>query len=248
MSKPSATPKSNAVKITLANAHKHLPRPTAILFDWDNTLADTWQIIFESLHDTFIAMGHEPWSMEDVRGGREGIHHSLRDSFPRIFGDKWNDAREVYYKSFLKHHLDKIAGLPDVPSVLRLLSESDIYVGIVSNKTGEYLRQEVTHLGWDSYFRKIVGATDAKRDKPFPDPVHLAMEGSNIDIGKHVWLIGDSITDIECAVNAGCTPILFGENVVRVGDKHMNWPVDFDHLVHVKDHKQLETLMRKVLS
>ena len=63
-----------------------LPKPKAILLDWDNTLADSWRVIHKCLNDAFRAYGHEEWSLEDMMNNRGNIHHSLRESFPRIFG------------------------------------------------------------------------------------------------------------------------------------------------------------------
>jgi len=212
-------------------------KPKAVLFDWDNTLADTWDIIHAALCVTFDEMGHEPWSFEDVKSGREGIHHSLRDSFPRIFGDDWEKARDIYYSAFLDTHLDKIKLMPMAEKVINLLHKSDILIGVVSNKTGKYLREEVKHLGFDHCFSTIIGATDAKKDKPHPDPVHLALEGSNVKAGSDVWFIGDSETDLECALNSGCLPLYFGDN-----NLHEKYHID-ERIKHplrtIKNHDEL---------
>ena len=56
-----------------------LSKPTAILFDWDNTLVNTFPIIYQGLYDTFIAMGMEPWTFEEVKGNKGGIHHSFKE-------------------------------------------------------------------------------------------------------------------------------------------------------------------------
>ena len=66
-----------------------LTRPRAILFDWDNTLVNTWQTIVECYHDTFTALGHTPWTASEVR---ERAHGSLRDVFPTLFGDRAQEA------------------------------------------------------------------------------------------------------------------------------------------------------------
>jgi phosphoglycolate phosphatase len=181
-----------------------------------------------------------------VKRGREGIHHSLRDSFPRIFGDDWERAREVYYKNFLECHIEEISILPQMTDMLNLLSSTDIYLAIVSNKTGKYLREEVEHLGLNHHFDKVVGATDAKADKPHPDPVHLALDGAGIAAGDDVWFIGDSMTDIECAVATNCVPVLFGDNVPMDDPEHV-WPIDYAHVLHVKDHNELITLLKEIL-
>ena len=92
--------------------------------------------------------------------------------------------------------------------MLAVLKHHEIYLGIVSNKHGKYLRREVTHLGWDSYFGATVGAHDAPRDKPATDAVDLALAGSPVPSGQSVWFVGDTEIDMECAINAGCIPVL----------------------------------------
>ncbi|HLJ20402.1 MAG TPA: HAD hydrolase-like protein, partial [Stellaceae bacterium] len=63
-----------------------MERPRAILFDWDNTLVDSWPVIHEALVVTFEGMGHVPWTLEETK---QRVRHSLRDAFPRLFGDRW---------------------------------------------------------------------------------------------------------------------------------------------------------------
>ena len=72
------------------------------------------------------------------------------------------------------------------------------------------LRREAAHLGWACYFARLVGAADAAADKPDPAPIHLALEGSGIAAGPAVWYVGDTAVDMECALNAGCVPVLVG--------------------------------------
>ena len=44
-----------------------LRRPGAVLFDWDSTLVDNWGAIARALNATLVAMGHAPWSEDEVR-------------------------------------------------------------------------------------------------------------------------------------------------------------------------------------
>ena len=79
---------------------------------------------------------------------------------------------------------EHLAAMPAASTMLDAAQDLGLYLGIVSNKTGPNLRQEVEYLGWSPRFRRIVGATDAARDKPAPDPVHLALDGSGIAPGR----------------------------------------------------------------
>jgi phosphoglycolate phosphatase len=184
---------------------RSVPRPRAIIFDWDNTLVDTWPCIGQATNITLARMGHAPWSEAELRLRIAG---SLRDTFPKLFGNRWEEARDVYYKAFEDVHLETLAALPGAEALLKTAAEAGLYLGVVSNKTGKYLRTEVTHLGWDHYFGRLVGAQDAARDKPAPDPVLLVLRGADIPAGPEVWFVGDAPVDVECGRAAGCTTIL----------------------------------------
>jgi phosphoglycolate phosphatase len=184
-----------------------LPRPRAVLFDWDNTLVDTWPCIGRATNITLEAMGMAPWSEAEIRARVAG---SLRDTFPRIYGERWREARDIYYRAFGDVHLDMLRSLPSAEDVLAVSREAGLYLGVVSNKTGRYLRAEAEHLGWAGYFASIVGAQDASRDKPDPAPVHLALSQGNIPAGADVWFVGDAPIDVICGLAAGCTTIFVG--------------------------------------
>lgn len=185
-----------------------LARPKAVIFDWDNTLVDSWHIIHAALVETFEAMGHEPWTFEETR---ERVRYSMRESFPKLFGDAWEEAGRRFYQAFERVHLEHIAPLPGADAMLRDLHAAGLCLAVVSNKTGPYLRQEAAHLGWQDLFHRMVGAGDAARDKPAEDPVHMALEGSAIDAGGAVWFVGDAGIDMEIAHKTGCVPILLGD-------------------------------------
>lgn len=185
-----------------------LSTPKAILFDWDNTLVNTWPVIHEALHNTFTKMKLEPWTIEMVK---QRVSRSMRDSFPEIFGDNWQEAGEYYQQQFRNIHLERLEALLDAEAILSYLSSQPVYVALVSNKKGDNLRAEVKHLGWEHYFKKIIGANDTPRDKPAPEPVLAALKGSGIEAGKDVWFVGDSPIDMECAHATGCVPVWYGE-------------------------------------
>jgi phosphoglycolate phosphatase len=174
--------------------------PAAILFDWDNTLVDSWHSIHGALARTLESMGHEPWDLAETK---RRVALSLRDSFPALFGERWEEARQIYYDSFAEIHLAHLKPLPGAPDILERLNKAGIPMGIVSNKSGGFLRKEVAHLGWSSHFRHLIGAGDAKADKPSDLPVRMALEVIGVPADANVWFIGDAPVDMECAANAG---------------------------------------------
>lgn len=219
-----------------------LTPPKALLFDWDNTLADTWPIIHQALHDTFVEWEMEPWSLETVK---ERVAKSMREAFPTLFGKDWEVAGQSYQQNYRKYQLDWLKPLEGAEELLEKLQNADVFVGIVSNKRGENLRKELKHLSWEKYFQSVVGSEDAPRDKPYADPVILALKDTMQPMDESVWFIGDSIVDLQCASDNGMTGILYGNVEVTPTLSGAGRYRDFGYHVHVKDHAALESLLRR---
>ena len=182
------------------------PFPKAILFDWDNTLMDTTPVLYKAfcvLREHY----HLPeYSMEEYQK-RTGL--SLRETFPDMFGDNWEDAKKVYLDAYREHHLSMLTPFEKAKEVVIAAYEKIGKIGIVSNKTGSILRDEINYLGWGDYFFSVVGAGDAERDKPAVEPVLKALEGTGIvykdgTLSEPVWFVGDGDADMACAVVSGC--------------------------------------------
>jgi phosphoglycolate phosphatase len=209
--------------------------PRAVLFDWDNTLVDNWGAIADALNAALTAMGHAPWTLAETRAR---VRESMRDSFPRMFGERWTEARDIFYRRFAERHLELLRALPDAAETIAALAAAGIYVAVVSNTAGPFLRKEAAQLGWDGLFGRLVGAGDAARDKPAADPVELALAPGGIAPGPGVWFVGDAEIDMECAVQARCIPIL-----IHADDRG---PTGFDRFPPrhaVRDFKALRALM-----
>ncbi|MGH7088637.1 MAG: HAD family hydrolase, partial [Stellaceae bacterium] len=162
--------------------------PRAILFDWDNTLVESWDAIHHALVVTFEAMGREPWSLDETKAR---VRRSLRDAFPSLFGERWREAQRLYIDTFTATHLERIAPAPDAAALIEELARRQHYLAVVSNKTGAVLRREAAHLGWTRFFARLVGAGDATEDKPAAAPIRLALEGSALG-PEESWYVGDT--------------------------------------------------------
>ncbi|GAB4238248.1 MAG: HAD hydrolase-like protein [Kiloniellaceae bacterium] len=183
-----------------------LPTPRAILFDWDNTLVDSWALIHHAMTATFEALGQRPWTLEETR---QNVRKSARDSFPELFGERAEEATAVFYRTYEADHLKQLRALPGAAEMLQALAAADdLLLGVVSNKRASLLRLEAAELGWDRYFGPLVGATDAEKDKPAREVVDFALAGTGIAPGPEVWFVGDTDIDILCASNSGCTAVL----------------------------------------
>ncbi len=181
-------------------------RPSLLLYDWDNTLVDGWAAIAGALNATFQAFGKPLWTVEETK---QRVRVALKESFPPMFGDRWEEARDVFYAAFKDNHLSYVQPMPDVTAALE--AGAAWTQGVVSNKAGAYLRAEVAHLGWDRHFGTVIGAGDASADKPSPAPIFLALEKLGRQADRSVWYLGDTALDMVAARAAGVTAVLVGD-------------------------------------
>jgi len=190
-------------------------KPRAILFDWDSTLVDNWPGVTAAMNAALEAFDLPGWTEEEMRLRAK---RSMRDSFPSIFGERWEEARDIFYAAFEERHLSALRALEGAEELLSALQERSVLMGVVSNKNGNFLRSEAETLGWSGYFHRIVGATDTVKDKPAREPVDLALAESGHVPENGVWFVGDSLVDLQCGVTSGCVPVLIGNEPIAQSD------------------------------
>lgn len=182
--------------------------PKAVLFDWDNTLVDTWDLIHESINYIFSKHGMHTWTIEETK---IRIHRSLKDTLPKYFPETWEDVAEDY-RSYYADHADRTKLLPKAKDTLDILSESDIPICVVTNKKNWLMRKELDLLKLGNYFKSIVGSGDVELDKPAVFGVEKVLGDISKKPSEEIWFVGDSVTDMETAYNSGCVPVFFGED------------------------------------
>jgi phosphoglycolate phosphatase len=185
---------------------RHAAEPSILLYDWDNTLVDGWAGITAALNAVFVAFDRPLWTIEDTRNR---VRVALRESFPAMFGDRWEAARDLFYRALTQQHLDHVRPMPGAADAL--LAGAGWPQGVVSNKAGSFLRAEVAHLGWSAHFGAVVGAGDAPADKPDPAPIHMALDRIGAAASRAVWYLGDTALDMQAARAAGVMAVLIGD-------------------------------------
>ena len=182
--------------------------PKAILFDWDNTLVNNWEPIFIAYKKTLKSLGLKNKSRSETL---KNAKYSLRETFPKVFKDDWKKAKKIFYVVFKKIHLQKIKPVPKVEKILKIINKKKILCGVISNKDSNLLRKEINKLGWKKYFHVLVGANEAKKDKPSKFPLLLALKKISLKPNKNIWYVGDNEIDVEFAKKNKCSSI-FIEN------------------------------------
>ena len=191
-----------------------MKKPTAVIFDWYNTLIDTSiNIDYTTLNQVLNKIGYKDIDLNVVP--KSTVHQHLTNRL----GQKWKEAITLYENSLENSKkLDNFTLNDGAIELLDTLKENNITMAIVSNKNGESLRSEVQHKNLTHYFDSIIGSGDTLSNKPSPEPVLTALTNINVQPSKDVFFIGDSISDIQSATGAGCLPIKYGDNNTNVNN------------------------------
>ena len=167
-----------------------------ILWDWDNTLVDTFEAILCAQNDMRTHYGLPLWSSQEAK---QAMNTSGRNLIKEIVGeDKAQEARAYYLQSYLKniHHLKLKDSATEILDYAHSLGYKNI---LASNKAKDVLLKEVKELGVFYQFDKIIGAEEASEDKPskiFTDKAIEDFTQQNLIVS-----IGDGLSDVKMAHN-----------------------------------------------
>jgi 2-phosphoglycolate phosphatase len=172
----------------------------AVLFDFDGTLADSYDAITASVNHVRQRHGLPALAERDVRHmvGR-GLLQLMRDVVPG--GDAEADAK-VYQAHHPSVMFDHTRLLPGVGQAIRDLHAAGLKLAVCSNKPVAITRQLLESLGVAALFEAAYGPEDGGAPKPDPAMVHLAIGKLGVP-GAETLYVGDMPVDVETARNAG---------------------------------------------
>lgn len=168
-----------------------------VVFDLDGTLVDSLPDIIASFRHVMIAAGLRDPGDAAVRAL---IGKPLDESFallePSADEDALSDAYRVHYRA---HFTDRSRPFPGVTGLLTALADRGVARAVATTKRSSMARSFVAALGLTPYLDHIQG-TDDFPHKPAPDVILRALEAV---AGEGVWMVGDTVTDIEAGKAAG---------------------------------------------
>lgn len=179
----------------------------AILFDVDGTLIDSIPFILESFQYAFrLHLGH-PLDEAMILAG---IGTPLETAFSHWPPEQAKVLMESYleYNHANLHH--GIGVFWQVPAMLERLQQTGIPLGIVTSKRLSALQPTLEDFDLARYFGLVITKEDTKLHKPNPEPLYEAMKRLRLSRPDRILYVGDSIHDLECAVRAGCQPVMVG--------------------------------------
>lgn len=214
-----------------------LDTPSAVIFDFDYTLADSSAGVILCVNHALTTLGLPAESPERIRStiglslpntlvalkGAGALH--LAGEFQRLFIACADDVMVAQTKLY-----------PWVPRLLDALAARGITLGIVSTKYRRRIQDVLRREGLATRFGVIVGGDDVIHPKPAPDALLAAVRLLGISADGTLY-VGDSPADGQAARSAGLPFV-----AVRSGVTPREELEELAPIAILNDASELETL------
>ena len=216
----------------------NLTYPRVVLFDWHATLVDTLDAMYhavddmlkdlkemgllEQLVDSATCKSPDDQRLVDYVRDNLSLHPKIKmdrkisrtDIFEILFADN-EVAKKLAHKGFTDHYRKYYGtALPfeaRVKDMLEGLRKLGLVVGVITNRDREFFIHELNTVdgGWAHLFDTEICGDDTVQRKPHTDQILKAAENLRTELGKDIWYVGDSTTDVIAAKSAGITSVFF---------------------------------------
>ncbi|MCP4535680.1 MAG: HAD family hydrolase, partial [Chloroflexi bacterium] len=174
----------------------------AILFDFDYTLADSSQGVFDCVNFAFKEMSLPEKSFVEIS---RTIGLSLSETFFQLTGTGEMSKANVFARKFVER-ADQVMTentrlFDGIEPVMKALRRHQIKTGIVSTKFRYRIIDILKRHAYLGYFDVIMGGEDVSIKKPDPTGLYMALAKLGVRVEQSLYL-GDSLTDAETAKRA----------------------------------------------
>ncbi len=179
---------------------------SAVLFDFDGTLADTAPDLTGALNRLRAQEGQPPLSVEAARPyASMGARGMLRVGFALTPADgAYSALRERFLALYEEMLCEQTSLFPGMRELLDALEARGTPWGIVTNKARRFAERISAFLAVEPDC--IVGGDDTPHFKPHPASLLLAAEKLKIAREKSFYL-GDDLRYIQAALSSGMKPV-----------------------------------------
>ena len=199
----------------------------AALFDFDGTLVDTTEMIFQSMrHATSSVLGRDDLSREELLAN---VGQPLPRQMEILDAEKAELLLEAYRAHHEEHHDALIGEFPDVDEALYRLRKAGVRIVVVTSKRRRSVEMALEKFpGLDLVVDLFVTMEDTTEHKPHPEPLLKGLELAGDVPKEQAAYVGDSPFDVQAAKAAGLRSVAvswgaFSEDTLREAEP--------DHLV-----------------
>ena len=209
-----------------------------ILFDLDGTLLDSLEGIYASFCRACEEEEGVKSRIPSIEEVRKMIGLPLGEMFLRLGYEKSEiQSRITRYKNHYRRICIEQSRLyPQVREALAMASKF-ANLGVVTTKTGLYSKQILENFELLKYITVVIGIEDVSEPKPDAEPILRALSLLPITPKQKVYMIGDTILDIQSAKNAGVNALWvrcgYGEHLEGEADK--SFDTVYEAVSYIKD-------------
>ena len=172
---------------------------SAVLFDWDGTLADSFAT---TRYASLSVFGHFGIRMDEARYQatyRPDWHETYRQlGIPEA---RWDEAGAIWREKYLERsHAVRL--LPGAHETLCALSDRKLRLGVVTSADRQRFREDLDRLGLADRFEALVAFEDTRNKKPHPEGLLLALSRLGVE-PRDALYVGDRPEDVAMGKSAG---------------------------------------------
>jgi len=165
----------------------------AFIFDFDGTLVDSEQAIYQCFKS--ITKQLAPERIDYAKNILIGP--PLRDTASEILGPDHQDSLENFVQLFITMHDEQVIQhtqpYPDVIEVLKQLCSKNIPMAVATNKRFTPTQKLIDHFGWNNYFN-FIECSDSHSKVRNKDEMIQKITNQDESF-KRAYFVGDTVND-----------------------------------------------------
>ena len=176
-----------------------MPAVSAVLFDWDGTLVDSFAT---TRYASLSVFGHFGIRMDEARYQatyRPDWHETYRQlGIPEA---RWDEAGAIWSEKYLERR-GGVKLFPEALGALRTLSDREFRLGVVTSADRRRFHEDLHRLGLADRFQALVAFEDTQNKKPHPEGLLLALSRLGVEPRNAIY-VGDRPEDVAMGKSAG---------------------------------------------
>ena len=179
------------------------------IFDFDGTLFDSVCDVVICFNKALTAHNLPTLTRQEYLGCLGG---NIDEITSLVLGDNLTDenletVKNTYLNFYNSSKKEHTIPFPKAHEVLKELQDKDVLLAVNSNRLNYSLNEFINRYFEDIDFLAIEGHDYPNPSKPDPNGVNKIIKKANVRVSEVVY-IGDSVTDVKTAKNAGIDCIL----------------------------------------